>query len=120
MAAEPILGNVADDETLMVEILLYCGFVDVQDEELYRALKSSTIQHGASQWYDIGIALGYSHGEVESCTKDKKEDKSKIHCLINKKYAEVGRKEVIALLFNACKKIPSPIYGAVTEDVGQV
>ena len=85
-----------------------------------KALTRSVLEHGADQWYDLGIELGYKHCQVVASTKDMKRDESKLHALINQKHAELGREILIDRLLNACKVIPYPIYEAVWNDIRPV
>ena len=94
--------------------------VDLQGEEALKAVTHSVMKHGANQWYDLGIELGYEHAQVIASTKDMKRDESKVHALINQKRAEVGWQRLTDLLLNACKAILYPIYEAVAHDVGTV
>ena len=94
--------------------------VDLQGEETLKALTRSVMKHGADQWYDLGIELGYEHAQVIASTKDMKRDESKLHALINQKCAELGREKLTDLLRHVCKTIPYPIYEAVVNDARRV
>ena len=85
-----------------------------------KALTRSVMKHGADQWYDIGIELGYKDPQVISSTKDMRRDESKLHALINQKHAELGGERLTDRLLNACKNIPYPIYEAVWNDIRPV
>ena len=85
-----------------------------------KALTRSVVKHGADQWYDFGIELGYEHAQVIASTKDMKRDESKLHALINQKRAELGREKLTDLLWHVCKTIPYPICEAVVNDAGKM
>ena len=85
-----------------------------------KALTRSVMKHGADQWYDLGIELGFKHAQIIASTKDMKRDEPKLHALTNQKRAELGREKFTDLLEHACKTIPYAIYQAVVNDAGKV
>ena len=96
---------------------MYHGCVE---EEALKALTRSVMKHGANQWYEFGIELGYNHPQVRASTHGIDMAESKLHVLINQKHAELGRERLTDRLLNACKNIPYPIYEAVWSDIRPV
>ena len=99
-------------------LFVNCGCVDLQGVEALRVLTNSVIKYGSSQWYSLGIALGFNNAMIEACTYDIPVSSSKLEALIYRGLAAFGREKLTDLLLNACETIPYPIYGAVVGDTG--
>ena len=70
---------------------------------------------GRDQWFSLGVELGFSEVEINSVCHDKPSHADKLLAIILQKVKQEGEETAVALLLEACKSIPSPIYGAVRD-----
>jgi hypothetical protein len=77
----------------------------------------AVLRHGRDQWLSVGVEMGYSMAEVESVSHDKPSHGDKLLSIILRKIEDLGEKGTVALLLKACRSIPSPIYGAVMDQL---
>jgi hypothetical protein len=79
------------------------------------AVVRAVLVHGCSQWFEIGVELGFCDEEIDLYCNDKPEHSGKLLVLLEKKLKEVGLKSLEELVLKVCQKIPHPIYGIVRE-----
>ena len=72
-------------------------------------------KHGQDQWYSFGCALGFTRAEMTSACHDKPAVCDKLLTLIQLKAEKDGQIRTDEELLEACRNIPSPIYGVVKE-----
>ena len=75
----------------------------------------AVLKRGRDQWFSLGIELGFSEVEISSICHDKPSHADKLLAIILQKVKQEGEEAAVALLLEACKSIPSPIYGAVRD-----
>ena len=79
------------------------------------AIVRAVLAHGCSQWYALGLELGFSDAEISEHCHNKPEDSNKLLVLLEKKSNEVSLEILEDLILNACSRIPRPIYGIVKQ-----
>ena len=75
----------------------------------------AVLKYGRNQWFSFGVKLGYSQAEIDSVCHDKPTHADKLLAIILQKIEQMGQEAAVALLLEACKSIPSPIYGSVRQ-----
>ena len=75
----------------------------------------AVLKHGRNQWFSLGVNMGYRQAEINSMCQDKASDADKLLAMILDKSEQNGEEAVVTVLLEACKSIPSPIYGAVMQ-----
>ena len=78
----------------------------------------SVIEKCASEWYRLGIGLGYSDGEIQDMTFDKPTSGGKLLVIIEKTSQKDGKRRAIEALLDACDQIIPLGVAAVMEDLG--
>ena len=68
-------------------------------------------------WYELGLELGFTDAQITEYTYNKAEGSGKLSVLLQRKANEVSPDILEDLILNACKTIPSPIYGNVKDEV---
>jgi hypothetical protein len=77
----------------------------------------AVLKYGATQWSSIGVALGLTGSQIQSCTADKVSPGSKLEALIGLKVDTCGIKEAEKCLLTASGRLPRPIIDSVLEYV---
>ena len=75
------------------------------------------IRHGQNQWYAFGVALGYTAAEIESICSNKSTDAERLLAMMHQRTGKIGQKKMDRELLEACKNLPSPIYGTVEDQL---
>ena len=73
----------------------------------------AVLKYGVTQWFSIGLVIGFSGAQIDTCTFDKPSHSSKLQAIIELKVRECGVKETEECLLTACERIPQPIIGSV-------
>ena len=84
------------------------------------AIVRAVLTHGCSQWYELGLELGFAHAEVIECTQNIAEGSGKLLVLLERKANELSPESLKDLILNACKRIPRPIYGRVKDESDRI
>ena len=82
-------------------------------------VEESVVRHGQNQWSSIGCALGFTEAEMQARCHDKPMPSGKLQAIIRLKAEKVGEENTTSELLEACKHIPSPIYGSVKDDLNK-
>jgi death-associated protein kinase len=77
----------------------------------------SVIDHGCSQWYAIGLELGFSDSQINQYCNDQPEHSGKLLVLLEKKLQVEGMERLEKLALDACWRIPQPIDGIVRDEI---
>jgi hypothetical protein len=78
----------------------------------------AVLKYGATQWSNIGGAIGLTDPQIQSCTVDKVSPGSKLEALIGLKVDTCGIKEAEKCLLTASGRLPRPIIDSVLESAG--
>ena len=93
-------------------------------EEQFPATKPTIVRavltHGCSQWYELGLELGFAHAEVIEYTQNIAEGAGKLLALLERKANELSPESLKDLILNACKRIPTPICGIVEDEFDRI
>ena len=81
----------------------------------YDSVVSAVLKVGSHNWNLLGDKLGLTEGEMSSATSNKPTDPGKLQAIINMKRDELGDRELVRQLLDACEKIPQPILGQVLQ-----
>jgi hypothetical protein len=79
------------------------------------AIFHAVLAHGCSQWYELGLELGFTRREILEYCHDIPKYSGKLLVLLDIKRKEESSEVLEDLILTACKRIPSPIYGIVKE-----
>ena len=77
----------------------------------------TVIQLGQNQWYSFGVLMGFSEAEISAICFDKATTADKLLAIIRYKTEKIGELETDNTLLEVCKRLPSPIYGNVTQQL---
>jgi hypothetical protein len=86
----------------------------------FEAVQKCVVKHGQEQWYSFGLALGLTDAEIESKCEGKPTHASKLEAIISYRAQAVGERRTRNELLEACKNVPTPIYGIVLQDLQQM
>ena len=84
------------------------------------AIVHAVLTHGCAQWYELGLKLGFTDAEITEHCHNKAEGSGKLSVLLQRKANEVSPDILEDLILNACKTIPSPIYGRVKDELDKL
>ena len=82
-------------------------------------IEETVVRHGQSQWSSLGYAMGLTKAQVDAECHNKPIPSAKLQAIIRRKVQEIGETQTKTELLDACKHIPSPVYGVVEEDLRQ-
>ena len=88
-------------------------------EKNFEKVFEVVVKCGPDRWYDIGLKLGFLDGQLNELVEGVAGGGQKLNKIIRAKVKEVGAEETERELLNACRKIPSPIYGIVKDKLDQ-
>ena len=78
----------------------------------------SVVEKCASEWYRVGIGLGYSHGLIQDLTSNKPTSEGKLQVIIERRSEQDGKEKAVEALLDVCDQIiPLAVVG-VMEDLG--
>lgn len=81
------------------------------------SLKQAVVRNGADQFYQFGIALGLTHGQIGTTVNTIEGGEGKLLAIINRRKAAVDDAKLQKELIVACKNVASPIWGDVERDL---
>jgi hypothetical protein len=81
----------------------------------YESVLEAVTKHGVDQWNLIGGRLGMTIAEMTAATHDKPSSAGKLWTIISNKRNDLGDRELIKQLLEACANIPQPILGMVKQ-----
>lgn len=81
------------------------------------AVFQAVVKHGVNQYYSLGLRVGFSDAEIEILCHNKPAYSDKLLAIIERKIHVTGEKAAEEAFLVACRKIPSPIYHAVMEEL---
>ena len=84
------------------------------------AIFRAVLSHGCSQWYELGLELGFTRAKIVEYCHNVPECSGKLLVLLERKANEVSPEILEDLILNACKRIPSPIYGIVKDELDKL
>ena len=84
------------------------------------AIVRAVLAHGCSQWYELGLELGFTHAEISAYSQNIPECTGKLLVFLERKANEVSPEILEDLILNACKRVPRPIYGRVKQKVDKL
>jgi hypothetical protein len=79
------------------------------------AIVRAVLAHGCSQWYELGMELGFTRSKILEYCHNIPEHSGKLLVLLDIKAQEESSEVLEDLILIACKRIPRPIYGIVKE-----
>lgn len=82
-----------------------------------KPIATVVLKHGASRWYAIGRALGYSKDELTTMTSGVHVDSDKLLVIIDAKSTSLGHSKAMEGLLQACKDIDRPIFKIVENEL---
>ena len=77
----------------------------------------SVVNQCASEWYRLGIVLGYSDGELRSVTFGNLTAKGRLQAIIERKSMKDGTGKVVEALLDVCDEIMPLAVVAVMKDL---
>ena len=81
----------------------------------YESVVEAVMKYGVDKWDLIGNKLGMTSGEIRVATHDRPTHAGKLQAIISYKRDELGDRELIKQLLEACDNIPQPILGMVKQ-----
>ena len=84
------------------------------------AIVRAVLAHGCSQWYELGLGLGFTDAEVNEYTHNKAEGSGKLLVLLERKSNVVSPEVLEDLILNACRRVPRRIYGRVKDEFDRI
>ena len=81
----------------------------------YRAVVDAVMKFGDDQWSLIGNELGMPYPQMTAVTHEIPTAAGKLQAIISYKRNELGDRELIKQLLEACGNIPQPILGMVKQ-----
>jgi tetratricopeptide (TPR) repeat protein len=97
------------------------GWQSVQDEVLSKPLQKviqSIVANCSSEWYRVGITLGFSHGQVQDMTFNKPTFHGKLQVIIEKRLEVDGKGKAVQALLDVCGQIMPLAVIDVMKDLG--
>lgn len=73
--------------------------------------------NGSNQYYDFGKLLGFRAAQIKVTTGPIQSDEGKVAAIIDRKKSAVGDAALKPLLIQACKDLPTPIWGDVETEL---
>lgn len=67
--------------------------------------------------FDLGVAMGFGRPLINSMCRDIPQAAGKLLVLVLENVDELDAEESKDCLLNACRWIPSPVYGAVMDEL---
>jgi hypothetical protein len=86
-------------------------------QQSFGELENLVLKYGQCQWFSFGKLLGFSMDETEGLCYNKPTPAEKLGAIISEKQKQIGLHETRELLLAACKRVPSPIYGIVKDNL---
>ena len=77
----------------------------------------TVIREGQNQWYSFGVAMGFTVAQINGLCFDKPTPAEKLLAITHLKTEMLGEKKTDEELLEACKHLPSPIYGTVQDQL---
>lgn len=87
-----------------------------QHSESRPAIVQAVLKFGISQWYALGLELGFTGAEIDDYCYNKPDNSNKLLVLLEKKSNMVSMEVLEDLVLNACERLPHPIYAVVKEE----
>ena len=78
----------------------------------------SVVEQCGSEWYRLGIGLGYNDGQIQSMTFNIPTPEGKLRVIIERKSKKHGKRKAIEALLDACDQTIPLAVVAVMEDLG--
>ena len=78
----------------------------------------SVAKQCSSEWYQLGIELGFSDNEIEAMTFNIPPPAGKLRAIVEKKAMAVGKGKIVEALLDVCEQILPLETVAVMEDLG--
>ena len=83
--------------------------------EVFKAV----LKYGSTQWYSIGLKMGFTDPQIKACTHDMPSLSSKLEAIIEMKVRECGAQATGECVLSACERIPQPIIGSVLDEMSE-
>jgi hypothetical protein len=93
-----------------------CVYDEVMSLPHQRVIRS-VVEQCRSEWYRLGIELGYEHGQIQDMTCDIPTSKGKLQAIIEEKSRNYGKKKTTQALLDACDQIMPLAVVAVMKDL---
>ena len=91
--------------------------IDIPTVCLKSEVLNAILKHGATRWYALSKALGYSEDEVQRITHDKVEHTDKVLALFSQKAEQIGQQRAEEMFLDACSTIEPPIISLVRAEL---
>jgi hypothetical protein len=97
-----------------------CGNLEISDATESPVIKA-VLLHGADQWYAFGVQLQFSNEEISWQCNNIPTCDNKLLALImaRAEYSSMDLKDIEESLLEACKKLTTPIIGAVLDEIDE-
>ena len=78
----------------------------------------SVVKQCSSEWYQLGIELGFSDNEIEAMTFNIPTPAGKLRVIVEKKAMAHGKGKIVEALLDLCEQILPLATVAVMEELG--
>ena len=78
----------------------------------------SVVTQCSSEWYQLGIELGFNDNDIQSMTFNIPTPAGKLQAIIEKKAMAHGKGKIVEALLDVCEQILPLATVAVMEDLG--
>ena len=96
-------------------LMVSCVVMSLPQEKVVRSVVN--VKECASEWYRLGIELGYTDGLIRERTSGITSEQGKLQALIQTKANEHGEKGAVEALLDACDRIIPLATVAVVKDL---
>ena len=104
-------------DVMEIKVFGYDDFCVVMSLPPERVIRSS-VTHCSSEWYRLGIELGFNDNNIQAMTHTIPSSEGKLQVVIEKKSMEHGKGKVVEALLDLCEQILPLATIAIMEDLG--
>ena len=84
------------------------------------AIVRAVLAHGCSQWYELGLELGFTRAEILEYSHNIAEGSGKLLVLLERKAHEVSPESLDSVILSACSRLATPIHGIVKDELDKI
>ena len=84
------------------------------------AIVRAVLAHGCSQWYELGLELGFTRAKISEYCHNIPELSGKLLVLLERKATEVNPEILEDVILTACRRLPMPIHGIVRQELDKL